>query len=312
MKKSTDSIEQLSNLVDTGDPKAVLREVKIIVSSIYPEFNYLLFDRVFFDIVRLFKGEYEGFRKCTTEYHDLRHTMGTLLTLARLLHGSFKNDVRINEKYVFLGLVSALMHDTGYIQSNDDRLGTGAKYMREHVIRSLLYMEKYFSKNGFSLADFNFCRKCITTTEINANINAIDFAAHEEEVAGKMLGTSDLLSQMADRNYLEKLLFLYYEFREGSILGYESELDLLKKTLALYTSTMERITVDMGNYNKYMADHFRERWNIDKDLYSTAIEKNITYLKFILETHEKDYRSYLRRGNVVNTLYRENEARTGL
>lgn len=35
---------------------------------------------------------------------------------------------------------------------------------------------------------------------------------------------------MADRAYLAKLIYLYHEFREGGVAGYESELDLLKKT----------------------------------------------------------------------------------
>jgi len=37
------------------------------------------------------------------------------------------------------------------------------------------------------------------------------------------------------------------------------------------------------------------RWNLDKDLYAEAIEKNISYLKFLLEHHEKDYGDHLRR-----------------
>ena len=45
-----------------------------------------------------------------------------------------------------------------------------------------------------------------------------------------------------------------------------------------------------------MRDHFRVRWGIDEDLYTSAIETNIRYLKYILEHHEEDYREYLGRG----------------
>ena len=114
-----------------------------------------------------------------------------------------------------------------------------------------------------------------------------------------MLGTADLLGQMADRDYLEKLLFLYYEFREGNVLGFENELDLLKKTIDFYTSINERFVRELGNLNKYMIYHFKERWNINKDLYQEAIERNIEYLKYILDKHEKNYHYYLRRGNIV-------------
>ena len=51
-----------------------------------------------------------------------------------------------------------------------------------------------------------------------------------------------------------------------------------------------------------MIYHFKERWNIDKDLYMDSIEKNIKYLQYILENHEKDYRDYLRRGNILEKL----------
>jgi hypothetical protein len=49
-----------------------------------------------------------------------------------------------------------------------------------------------------------------------------------------------------------------------------------------------------------MRFHFKVRWNLGRDLYMEAIEKNINYLKFLLENHRKDYRRYLRRGGIVN------------
>jgi hypothetical protein len=51
-----------------------------------------------------------------------------------------------------------------------------------------------------------------------------------------------------------------------------------------------------------MRYHFKVRWNLDRDLYMEAIENNIHYLKLILENHEKDYRDYLKRGDIVRRL----------
>lgn len=300
-KKKNEKI-LLSSLVEMEKPESVLSEVKIIISTIIPEFDFRPLYRVFYDIVKLFSGEYPGYRKCNTEYHDLKHTTDTLLTITRLIHGYFINNEPLCEKDVFLGLVSALMHDTGYIQTLDEKLGTGAKYTLEHVIRSVLFTEKYFVQNNYLMKDFKFCKNCINVTDTDEKNNDINFSSYEEDLVGKMLGTADLLSQMADRIYLEKLLFLYYEFKEGCVLGYESELDLLKKTLKYYTSTREKFESKLGNMNKYMIYHFKERWNIDKDLYMESIEKNIEYLQYILENHEKDYRDYLKRGNIVKKL----------
>jgi len=298
-----------SNLVEMENPGSVLSEIKIIVSTIIPEFDFRPLDRVFHDIVKLFYGDYPGYRKCNTEYHDLKHTTDTLLAITRIIHGYSINNEPLCEKSVFLGLVSALMHDTGYIQTLDEKLGTGAKYTLEHVNRSMLFMEKYFVKNCYSMEDFKFCKKCISCTHMNIRIADIKFSSCEEELVCKMLGTADLLGQVADRIYLEKLLFLYYEFREGNVLGYGSELDLLKKTLKYYISTKKKFDSELEALNKYMIYHFKERYNINRDLYMEGIEKNIEYLKYILENHEKDYRNYLRRGNIVRKLYDEEYSR---
>ena len=51
-----------------------------------------------------------------------------------------------------------------------------------------------------------------------------------------------------------------------------------------------------------MIYHFKSRWDIDRDLYSEGIAKNIEYLKFIMEKHRKDYLEKLRRGGVVKKL----------
>ena len=252
--------------------------------------------RLFFDdIVRLFRGEFPGYRKCNTEYHDLKHTTDTFLATARLIHGAIADGHRFSERSARLGLISALMHDTGYSQTIDDEKGTGAKYTIEHVDRSIDFAEVYFKKNGHSENDFNCCRSMLRCTSLNTDVRSIDFASAEIEMIGKILGTSDLLGQMADRTYIEKLLFLYNEFVEGNVVGYSNEFDLLRKTLKFYELTKERFANELGGVNRFMASHFEARWSISRDLYSEAMEKNIYYLKKIIEDHERDYRNHLRR-----------------
>lgn len=295
---------QLSFLVGMENPESVLIEIKVIISEIIPKFNFKSLDCIFYDILKLFGGEFPGYKKCNTEYHDLKHTTDILLAMTRLIHGYFIINKQLCEKDVFLGLVSALMHDTGYIQTLDDNFGTGAKYTHEHIVRSILFMENYFDQNDYSLEDFQFCKNCLLYTGFNMKINEINFTTNEKTI-GKMLGTADLLGQMADRVYLEKLLFLYYEFMEGGILGFKNEVDILKKTFEFYEMTKKRIIHELDNIDKYMIYHFRERWNINRDLYKESIEKNINYLKFVLENHEKSYRDHLKRGNVIKKLYEE-------
>jgi hypothetical protein len=117
-----------------------------------------------------------------------------------------------------------------------------------------------------------------------------------------MLASADLLGQMADRTYLERLLFLYYEFREANVGGYERELDILQKSIGFYETTQKRLNNELGNVAVYMRSHFKKRWKLDKDLYEESIQKNIDYLNGILSNNKERYRDYLRRDGITNQL----------
>lgn len=293
---------QISKLIDTENPQAVLDEVKTIVFMIFSEFDFEPVNRVFRDVVKLFRGKYPGYQKCNTVYHDLKHATDAMLAMARLIHGAILQGETLGPKNISLGLISSLLHDIGYIQTLDDDSGTGAKYTLVHTQRSIKFMDKYFTEKSFSREDFESCRAILYCTDLDTKINEVRFKSREIELLGKMLGTADLLGQMADRVYLERLLFLFYEFREGNVAGYTSELDLLKKTLGFYGMAKKRLAREFDSVNEYMIYHFKERWNMNKDLYKEAIEKNKKYLKYVLANHEKEYRDYLRRGGYVKKL----------
>ncbi|NVM25713.1 MAG: hypothetical protein HWN70_07335 [Desulfobacterales bacterium] len=293
---------QIACLVNMEDPQSVLEEVKTVVSIMIPDFDFEPLNRTFRDVVSLFHGQYPGYRKCNTAYHDLKHTTDALLAMARLIHGAMVNEQVFSEKDVDLGLISALLHDTGYIQTMDEDVGTGARFTLTHISRSILFMERYLSENGYSREDIESCRAILECTGLNVKIGEIDFGSAQIEMLGKMVGTADMLGQMADRTYLEKLPLLYHEFREGNVPGFESELDLLKETPGFHEMTIERFEHELGGVKRYMRDHFRVRWGIDEDLYMTSVENKIKYLNYVLENHEDDYREHLRRGNLMDKL----------
>ena len=293
---------QLSRIVNMENPQSVLDEVRAIVIMMFEEFDFDILNHIFKDIMRLFRGKYPGYRKCNTEYHNLKHTTDTFLAMARLVHGAFISGENFTSKQVNLGLICALMHDTGYIQTLDDEMGTGAKYTGIDTKRSIVFMDNYIADSGFSKENFKHYPNILICAGLDAEIKKIQFDSRQTELMCKMLGTADLMGQMADRTYLEKLLFLYHEFKEGGIMGYADELDLLKKTMDFYDMTQKRYTNVLGGMNKYMRYHFKARWNVDKDLYMEAVKKHIHYLEFILENHEKDYRGHLKRGGMVEKL----------
>jgi hypothetical protein len=176
-------------------------------------------------------------------------------------------------------------------------VGTGAKYTAGHIFRSINFAREYLPSRGYSRLDYTVCRNALLCTGIDNRIGKIAFRTQDEEVIGKMLGTSDLLGQMASCRYLEKLPYLYQELVEGEVLKHVSEYNFLENTTAFHHSTLDRFAGDLGGVSAYMRDHFRARWGIDRDLYREAMEENISYLGSVLRRHPADYLPLLKRQN---------------
>jgi hypothetical protein len=280
----------------------IFAEVKKILLLINPSFDFSQIATVYQDIVRLFNGKYQGYQKCNTGYHDLPHTEDCLLEMIRIIHGAHVNNLTFEERSINLGIVSALMHDSGYIQSEEEKSGTGARYTLTHIERSIAFMKQYFVRRQYPQADYQFCEACLKCTGLNVAIGNIHFESPENELMGKILGTADLIGQMSNLNYLEKLPVLFQEFQEGGVPGYRTELDLLVKTPSFWEFTQKRLATDLGDMRRFMRTHFRVRWGIDRDLTTEAIEGYMYYLKYIIENHPSDYRRYLRRQVMLRIL----------
>jgi len=247
----------------------------------------------------LFNGDYAGYRASNTKYHDLEHTLMVTLAVARLIHGCITSGYSFATESILTGLVAALFHDSGLIQTRRDKKGTGAKYTIGHEKRSIAFMRKNLDKNGFSAQQMDDCEQLIKCTNLKMHIAGIDFRNDEIACLGKIVGSSDLLGQMADRDYLEKLLLLFKEFEEAGLPGFESEEDLLGKTEGFYKDiALKRLNREFEGVSSHMKDHFNKRWHINRDLYADAITNNINYLTSMLSRGEKDvvfYRKYLKR-----------------
>lgn len=291
-----------AQLVDMADSEAVFAEVRHLAGLMEGAIDIERLAMVFTNICDLYRGDYPGYRSCNTLYHDLRHTTDVFLTLSRLLHGAWASGVRFAPDELTLALISTLMHDTGYIQQESDQYGTGGKYTLTHVERSVIFMEEYFPRHGFSVAELALCESFVLGTSISVAIDQAQFPTPAALLLGQMIGTADLLGQLADRIYLEKLLFLFREFREANIVGYSNERELLANTVGFYAVMEKRLIEGLANVRQYMRHHFRARWGIDSDLYQRAIDHNLYYLRRLLEQHQDDYRDGLKREGLVAKL----------
>ncbi len=118
-----------------------------------------------------------------------------------------------------IGIFLALFHDIGYLRERNETAMNGAEFTRNHVSRSARFMEFYLPTIGFA----HWTR---VTSEI------VHFTGYEktfEQIGamvqdprdiqlGHLLGTADMIAQMADRCYLEKCRDrLYPEFVLGGV-----------------------------------------------------------------------------------------------
>jgi len=293
--------ERLYDFVDPADAECVLREVMAIVQEYFPDYDASIFTQAFADVEKLFFGMYPGYKASNTKYHDFEHTCSVVLAMVRLIYGAMVEGHTYDEKNVTKGLLASLYHDVGLIQTEDDEIGTGAKYTVGHEERSIQFMRENLEGvlSNDSIEDIADCIRCtilvMSPSKIAHQTDAVLYMVH-------FLGSADLLAQIADRYYLEKLLLLFEEFKEAKLPGYDTAYDLLVKTRNFYQDiACKRLENDLDNVSKYMGPYFQQRWDMDRDLYDVAIHSNLDYLDGILTGCKDDLECFmkgLRRGDV--------------
>jgi len=121
------------------------------------------------------------------------------------------------------------------------------------------------------------------------------------QLASFAVGSADILAQMADRYYLERLPSLFQEHEEGGIANYNSAVELMEQTSVFYHDVViDRLSRVFGkSLPSFMQIHFRERWGVDRNLYLDNIKKNVKYIQLVVEScggdMEESLQKYLRR-----------------
>lgn len=294
---------QLYQLINPRDPQSVEEEVIEPLVAIDATFDAPRIHRMYHDTVALFQGRYPGYRASDAWYHDLEHTNAVFICMGAMLHGAHFSGVKIGSRGKSLGLAGALFHDVGLIRREEETEGTGARYTVGHEQRSIDFMRAYFSDNGFSAEDMLDTEHIILSTVLNKHLDEIPFRSEEIRLLGQMLGSADVVAQMADRAYLEKLLLLYREFREGQVPGYGSELELLEKTPTFYEQVVKRrLETEFNRADRFLEPHARVHWNVDAEPFHRSIEQNLAYLHEILRRDKAHYRRWLRRAGVTESI----------
>lgn len=252
---------------------------------------------------QLFSGLIPGYRACNTVYHDFQHATDTTLALMRMIHGAVCFGINIPQEAAVTSLAAAMLHDAGFIQREHERTGTGAQYTKVHVQRSISLLDRFEECVSWISVKKDFARKLILCTDLAIEPENMEFTNNSEILLARMLAAADLWAQMADRLYLEKLVFLYREMEESGINIFSDENDLISKTPGFYQLVEKRLRNLAPVIDGFLTIHFRNRWGIDGNLYIQSIERQLNYLADILQEKDDQLVKYFRRDGVISEAY---------
>jgi hypothetical protein len=292
--------EEIYSLFSNGDPSEVWGKAAEIVVRISPRYDLSLLNSIFNDVVTLFRGNYPNYCAIQTLYHDLSHTMDVFMCAVRLLHGTALAGTKFSDEEITFTLISVLMHDIGYAQRFDENTGTGAQFTRDHVTRGIVFMHYYLEERHLPGDWSLLIDPIMQSTDHRMEFREIAFPNERIRLLGQIVATADIVGQMSDRNYLEKLLYLYLEFDEAEIGGYQGANDLLRKSINFYEATRKkRMDDDLGGIYKNLAHHFRAHFGLDRNYYVESMEKNMNYLSEVLQHDDSECLNMLKRGGIV-------------
>jgi len=288
----------LAKMLETGYTDDPLDEILAVLSLMDPDFQRASLMELHREIGLVFEGKHPEYRQSNTKYHNLDHTYSVVLATLRLFHGLYCDGWPVSRDTLTKALFSAYFHDCGLLLKNSEEAATGATYTIGHEKRSMFFMADYLKAKNFSLPFITDCSVIIQCTNLSIDPDSLFFPSAEMQMASFAVGSADILAQMADRYYLERLPSLFQEHQEGGIANYNSAIELMQQTSVFYHDVVvDRLSCVFGNLTKYMQVHFRDRWGVDKNLYLDNIKKNVKYSQLILKSCDDmdSLKLYLRR-----------------
>ena len=285
----------ITNTVRVSSPPAVLQAIEQLFAATWPGVSTEPLRRAVGQFDEMFSGRVPGYAGVDTLYHDRQHTLDVTLTMARICAG-YERQVeplwKLGAERALAGVVFALFHDVGYLRrSTDSGQRNGAEFTRTHISRGIEFLRGYLPHLGLA-----------AWTEVAAQV--LHFTGYEKPFSelvlndardvrlGHLLGTSDMITQMADRCYLEKCRDrLYPEFVLGGMalplananadtVRYASGLDLLRQTPQFVAETRaKRLDGEFNKAYRYLDVLFEGR-----NPYMESIERNLQFLEQVLRS----------------------------
>ena len=293
----------LGNTRDTGEVEA---EVARIVLAFAPGHDLTRIANTFSLLDRAFDGGLPGYQKLKTLYHNRTHTNEVVLCAARMLHGLHLAGQGLDADHIDAALMGALLHDVGYLMSDEEASGTGAQFTSSHVLRGVDFARRHLSALPPDVLETT--TKVILLTDHRKHPDWVKFDDLQQQRTAYATATADLIGQMSNREYIERLLLLYFEFEEAQMGGFGNVHDLLEGTSTFYRMTKTRLDHDLNGLSMHLKKHFSQQNDADRNFYMESIDRNLDYLDRVVRMERQHRLEFLKRGGVVEKVREMNEA----
>ena len=188
-------------------------------------------------------------------YHNVEHTAHVTLVGLQILRAKQERERAVSPETWCNTVIALLCHDIGYVRGlcradNSNALSTGlegqtfrvvagasdAVLMPIHVNRG----KRFIAENFFDsdLVDSSFVNACIERTRFPVPVDP--WYAQTDDYPG-LVRAADLIGQLSDPRYLNKLSAIFYEFEEvgfNNALGYMRPGDLLTSYPAFFDNSV--------------------------------------------------------------------------
>ncbi|MBU0680153.1 MAG: HD domain-containing protein [Proteobacteria bacterium] len=174
-------------------------------------------EQLFKEVSALFKGFWPDYQACQVGYHTYQHALDVTLAAVRMAAGwnKLNPNARISPENMEALLYSGLFHDSGYIKDKEDNEGTGGKYTFNHTDRSQKVAHRFLTRLKKPEELINLVERIIEITDFGGEPDLAAFASAEQGVIARMVASADLVAQMADIDYMNRLHDLHNEFLEA-------------------------------------------------------------------------------------------------
>lgn len=198
-------------------------------------------------------------------YHNVEHTILVTLVGQEILRGKHIRDGGVSSEDWLHFILSLVCHDIGYVKGvcRQDRDGwyatgvngtliqlpqgaTDASLTPYHVDRGKLFVDERFG--GHKLIDAYVIKDNIELTRFP--VPADEDHQDTRNYPG-LVRAADLIGQLSDPRYLQKISALFYEFEEtgtNKVLGYRNPGDLRKNYPKFYWNSVYRYIQDALQY----------------------------------------------------------------